>query len=93
MKRVAELIRFVEEELSDIEKRMPMAEKPADDAELRGMHENLARQQGGHLSAMAAQAERLLWADDTITNERRDFLIDLLAQHKQKAKALKEQPR
>lgn len=63
------------------------------DAELRGMYENLARQEGDHLSALAAQAERLLWADGTITTECRDFLIELLAQHKQKAKALKEQLR
>lgn len=61
MKRVVELIRFAEEELSDIEKHMLMAEKSADDAELRGMYENLARQEGDHLSALAAQAERLLW--------------------------------
>ena len=64
-----------------------------DVAELRGMYENLARQEGDHLSALAAQAERLLWADGTITTECRDFLIELLAQHKQKAKALKEQLR
>lgn len=93
MKRVVELIRFAEEELSDIEKYMLMAEKSAEDAELRGMYENLARQEGDHLSALAAQAERLLWADGTITDECRDFLIELLAQHKQKAKALKEQLR
>lgn len=93
MRRVVELIRFADEELSDIEKYMLMAEKSADDAELRGMYENLARQEGDHLSALAAQAERLLWADGTITTECRDFLIELLAQHKQKAKALKEQLR
>lgn len=93
MKRVIELIRFADEELSDIEKYMLMAEKSTDDAELRCMYENIARQEGDHLSALAAQAERLLWADGTITVECRDFFIELLAQHKQKAKALKEQLR